>query len=263
MSPFFVAGHFLCRLEDADPLLEPAGDFGDGRFARDFFVLQIHDGVQKTRSPDGETDKAGNRGGDAQPLDHLLFVLAAAEHDAADLLAAFAAGGLDQCQAVFAAVEPLDLPDVGLDAGVLQLVDRAAHQVGTQLQVVGLLVAADLGQLRRLGRNEQLEHEEPIVDVQIVGDPFQPGRLPAIGDFVPLGIVADQDLGELGIEGFDVAGELIAILEIEFVLTAFFGRQRELKTAAAGVLQNGRCRTPRRPEMPLFSGGTPAATAAM
>ena len=73
----------------------------------------------------------------------LVVVGAAAEHDADDAVAAARAGLRDEHLAVGALVDALDLPDVDLDAGVLDLGDRAAHQLGAQLGVVAVGVAAD------------------------------------------------------------------------------------------------------------------------
>ncbi len=50
-----------------------------------------------------------------------------------------------------------------LDAGVLDLGDRAAHQLGAQLGVVAVGVAADGLELGVLGGHEQLEQELALV----------------------------------------------------------------------------------------------------
>ena len=63
--------------------------------------------------------------------------------------------------AVLSPVEALDLPDVGLDAGVLELADRCHHQRWAQRAVVGQSVALHERELRRFGRHQQLEQEPP------------------------------------------------------------------------------------------------------
>ena len=98
-----------------------------------------------------------------QPVVDLGVVGAAAEHDADDAVAAAGARLRDEHLAVGALVDALDLPDVDLDAGVLDLGDRAAHQLGAQLGVVAVGVAADRCQLGVLGGHEQLEQELAVV----------------------------------------------------------------------------------------------------
>ena len=73
-----------------------------------------------------------------QPVVDLGVVGAAAEHHALDVVAAAAAGLGDEHLAVGALFDALDLPDVDVDAGVLDLGDRAAHQLGAQLGVVAV-----------------------------------------------------------------------------------------------------------------------------
>ncbi len=94
-----------------------------------------------------------------EPVVDLGVVGAAAEHDAVDAVAAAAARLRDEHLAVRALFDALDLPDVDLDAGVLDLGDRAAHQLRAQLCVVAVGVAADVFQLGVLGGHEQLEQE--------------------------------------------------------------------------------------------------------
>ena len=76
----------------------------------------------------------------------------------------------DQHLGVRLRVDALDLPDVDLDAEVLDLLDRAPHQLRAQLGVVAVGVAADRLELRVLGRHQQLEQELAVVLVQPVGE---------------------------------------------------------------------------------------------
>src|SRR4029079_18698416 len=112
------------------------------------------------RAADREADEALDGRGGAQPLVDLLVARAAAEEDADDALAP----GALPCLAgehlrVGALVDALDLPDVDLDAEVLRLLDRAAHELRPQLRVVALLVAAERRQLLLGRRHEQLVEE--------------------------------------------------------------------------------------------------------
>ena len=89
---------------------------------------------------------------------------AAAEQHADDALAALAVARLlGEHLGVGALVDALDLPDVDLDADVLDVLDRAAHQLGPQLGVVAVGVAADRLELLVGGRHQQLEEELAVV----------------------------------------------------------------------------------------------------
>ena len=155
-----------------------------------------------------------------QPVVDLLVVGAAAEQHADHALAALAGAGLlGEHLGVRALVDALDLPDVHLDAGVLDLLDRAPHQLGAQLGVVAVGVAAHLLELRVLGRHEQLEEELAVVRVEPVGEPLQPADLALVHLGVAVGVVADEDLREVGVELLDVLAEaVLAVLEVELVL---------------------------------------------
>ena len=126
-------------------------------------------------------------------------------------------------------VDALDLPDVGLDALVLDLLDRAAHQLRAQLGVVAVGVAADRLELGRLGRHEQLEEELAVVLVQPVGEALQLAELALVQLGVAVGVVADEDLREVGVERSDVVAEVVAVLEVELVLAALLDRHREIE----------------------------------
>ena len=112
--------------------------------------------------------------GRAQPLVDLLVAGAAAEQHADDALAAVAhAGLLGEHLGVLAGVDALDLPDVDLAAEVLGLGDGAAHELGAQLGVVAVGVAADRGELLVGGGHQQLEEELAVVVVQPVGQALE------------------------------------------------------------------------------------------
>src|SRR3954454_24113825 len=113
-------------------------------------------------APDREAHEALHRSGLGQPVVHLLVAGAAAEQHAHHAVAAAYPGLLGQHLRVRALVHALDLPDVHLDAEVLDVLDRAAHQLGSQLGVVAVLVAADRGELAVGGGHPQLEEELAI-----------------------------------------------------------------------------------------------------
>ena len=88
-----------------------------------------------------------------------------------DVVATARARLLGDADAVLAPVEALDLPDVRLDAGVLQLAHGPDDELGPQLGVVARAAAADPRELRRLGRHEQLEQEPATAAAQPVREP--------------------------------------------------------------------------------------------
>jgi hypothetical protein len=160
----------------------------------------------------------------------LLVAGAAAEQDADDALTALAlARLLGERLRVGLRVDALDLPDVDLDAVVLDLLDRAPHQLRTQLGVVAVAVAVDGGQLR-LGRgHEKLVEELAVVGVQPVGEALEALVLALVEGRVVVRVVTDEDLAEGRVERLDVAAEVVPVLEVELVLAALLDRHRELE----------------------------------
>ena len=75
-------------------------------------------------------------------------------------------------QAVFLPIQPLDFPDIRLNARVLEFVKGLHHEPGTLVEIISLLVAVQPLQSRRLGRHKQFKHEQSVATVQIVGQPF-------------------------------------------------------------------------------------------
>src|SRR5207249_8805493 len=123
------------------------------------------------------------------PLDDLRLVLAPAEDDAANLAPSVAARRGDDPLAVLSPVESLDLPEVALDARLLHLVDGFDHEARPQLSVVGMLVVADMVELGRRSRYQQLEHVQPAAGVQIFTQLAQARRLARIERRVAPGVV--------------------------------------------------------------------------
>src|ERR687891_79874 len=141
--------------------------------------------------------------------------------------------------AVLAAVDPLDLPDVGFDARSLQLLDRRLHQLGALVPVPCLVVAGSFHLLRRR-RDEQLEQVLPPLLVQPVTQTLETLGLSSVHrvGFLPaVRVVADEHLGERGIELLDVRSKFLAVLEVELVLPALLDGH--------GQDQPGRLRVPR------------------
>src|SRR5262245_27731284 len=214
----------MSLLEDVHELPVPAGDLGDGLLPRRLPGSPPDQGVPDVGAADRESDEPPDAGRRREPLADLLRVLAPTEDDAPDVVAAATARRGHDPLAVLATLEPLDLPDVRLDPGVLELVDRRHHEPRAELQVVGLVVTCEPLELRLLRRHQQLEHEAAAVGVvQIVGQLAQAGGLATVQRGITFRVVAHEDLAEGGMEQLDVAREVVAVFEIELRLTALLG----------------------------------------
>src|SRR5258708_37068122 len=201
------------RGPDFDQVSEVTGDGLDGGLAADPAVSERHQGVPPGGTADGKADVAWNRGGSFQPALDMGLGVASTEHDNAGGAATAAADLSHQRAAVLGLLQALHLPDVWLDAVALELADGAEHELGAELRVVACPLAPHAPDLGLGHGNQQLEHEA-------VGPRRQPGRqlgqssrLPAVELDVAVGVVAHQDLAEVGVELDDVAGGSIPLLE--------------------------------------------------
>src|SRR6202040_737392 len=155
-----------------------------------------------------------------KPVSHLLIVLAAAENDATDPIAAGHPGRRYNLLAIVAPIETLNLPQIRFDTGVLELVDGFDHQARPHLAIIDLLIALELVEPRLLRRHKELEHEPTEVLVgEIIGQTLQSSRLFFVQRAIALRIVAHQDLAEGRLENFNMAPEILAIFEIELLLS--------------------------------------------
>src|SRR5438552_3908510 len=111
-------------LKQIYPLAIVGCDPGDRLLARELLAAEIDARIPKGGAADGEPNEAGDRCRRGQPLTHLLVVLAAPQDDAADVGTPAALGRRDHLDAVLLAIQALDLPDVGLNSHVLELVNR-------------------------------------------------------------------------------------------------------------------------------------------
>src|SRR5215208_2230150 len=194
--------------------------------------------VPPDRAADREPDVAVHRGARAQPAINLLVARPTPEHHADDLVATLAGTRLlGEHLAVRLLVHALDLPDVDLDAELLAVLDRAPHQLGPQLGVVAVGVAAHLLHLLVRRRHEELEQEQAAVVVEPVGETLEPLELALVHLAVGVvRVVADEDLGEVAVELLDVGAEVVAVVEVELVLTGLLYRHRELEAALLRLL---------------------------
>src|SRR2546421_62628 len=63
-------------------------------------------------------------------------------------------------------------------------------------------------------------------------------RPPLIENRFAFGVVTDENLAESRVESFDMRREVLAVLKVEFVLPALFGRTRRRETVCRGITQN-------------------------
>jgi hypothetical protein len=68
-------------------------------------------------------------------------------------------------------LETLDLPDVGFDTGMLQLLDGVSHEPRTNITVVCSFVALQVFKLNLFRGYEQFKHEQAIaLSVEVGGE---------------------------------------------------------------------------------------------
>ena len=79
-----------------------------------------------------------------------------------------------------------------------------------------------------------------MVLVQPLGQTAQLLDLPLVHRLVALGVVADEHLGEVGVELLDLLAERVAVLEVEFVLSGLLDRHRELVAACLRLARDVR-----------------------
>src|ERR1700719_316596 len=148
--------------KDFDELLVPSGDFRDGGFTRGLFGKKANERFPEDRSTHGEADESIDASCRRQPLAHFLIVFTTSKNDASNFVPPAAMCCGHDLFAVFTTIESLDLPDIWLDARVLQLLDRLNHQLGTKLQIIGFLVAFHPFELCLLRGDEQFKHEPAL-----------------------------------------------------------------------------------------------------
>jgi hypothetical protein len=91
-----------------------------------------------------------------------LIVFTATQDGTSNVGPAISARGDYDFLAIFTPVEPLNFPNVWLDTGILELLNRSHHQSGTNLRVVGLPISFNRIKLRFLCGYQQLEHEKTL-----------------------------------------------------------------------------------------------------
>jgi hypothetical protein len=118
----------VCPLEQIYELAIAPRDFGDNLLARRFFAPPGNQRIPESRAADRKADEAWHTGRNRKPVSHLLIVLAAAENDAIDPIAAGRPGRCYNLLAIVAPIETLNLPQIRLDAGILELAPRPSSE---------------------------------------------------------------------------------------------------------------------------------------
>src|SRR5207302_1511178 len=117
------------RLEGIDELLVAARDLGHGFLPRRLPGSPRHERIPEHGPAHREADESRDSRGRRQPVAHLPGILAAAQDDAAHVVATAAARSGDDRLAILVLVESLVLPDVVLDLLVFKLIVGLDYQL--------------------------------------------------------------------------------------------------------------------------------------
>jgi hypothetical protein len=150
---------FFAGFENLNKLLISASNFGDCVISSYLACTPVNEWTPEARPANGEANEARYCSGGSEPLPDFVIVLAPTEDDAADSVPASAAGSSHNPFAVFLTLEPFDLPHIRLNTRILKLLNGLSHQLGTKLQIVGLLISFQAIDLGLLGWDQQFEHE--------------------------------------------------------------------------------------------------------
>ena len=201
-----VLSTVLRRHEHTDPLPVSVGDHLRRRLGRDVPVAPGDQRIPEGGAAHGEADEARHRGGRAQPLATFWSssprprMMQPTLSGRPRRAAATTFSQSSRCRA-------LDLPDVRLDAGVLQLLDGLHHQLAgapdrrPSCRPPAASSCAFSGGTSSSNMNR-------LAIVQIVGERLQPRRLARFSACVAFRVVAHQHLAEGRVEGLDVCGEV-------------------------------------------------------
>jgi len=114
-------------LRQIDELAIALGDRGDCLLASRFFAPPSNERIPENSAAYGKADKARHLRRDPEPLSHFALVLAAAENDAPDTIAAADTRRRYDAFAILTPIQAFNLPQIWFDTGVLKLVDRLDH----------------------------------------------------------------------------------------------------------------------------------------
>src|SRR5262249_18560299 len=167
--------HFVACFEDLHEFLIPTRDFGHSGIPSNLLAAPVNQRIPEAGSTDSKADEARHARRGRKPFAYFLIVFAASQDDAADTVAACAAGRGYDSFAVFAPLESFDLPDVRFHSGILELLDGLGHQPRPKREIVGSFISLDSLKLSLLCRDKQLKHEaaRAFVAVQILRQSLQ------------------------------------------------------------------------------------------
>src|SRR5690349_20103486 len=115
-------------LKDADPGFKVLGDLPGCLLLREALRLHFDQRLPETRAPDGKPDEPGNARRCFEPMHDSLSVCYTSQHNETHGGASSMPSRLHQLDTIFSAVQPFDLPDIGLHASILQSLDGLPHQ---------------------------------------------------------------------------------------------------------------------------------------
>ncbi len=74
--------------------------------------------------------------------------------------------------------------------------------------------------------------------MQVIGQPFQAGCLPLVQSTITFRVIAHQHFAQSWLEGLDVLGEFLAVLEIKFFLATLLSRASRYVAIRPGIAKN-------------------------
>jgi len=116
-------------------------NFGDGCVSGNPLAAPNYERVPKYGPANSEPDEPGDSGSCLHPLAHFLWVFAAAQNDATNLVPTALMRGCNDFLSVLRAVEPFNFPDVCLDTSILEFLNGLDHKPRTNLKVVSIFVS--------------------------------------------------------------------------------------------------------------------------
>src|SRR5262245_38016008 len=206
-------------LVDVDEVQVALADLGGGIGAIELAGQVRGDRLPPDRPAHRETGEPRNGGGRAKPVFDLRLVGAPTEDQATDAVSALAPAGGGDLLAVGAPLEPFNLPQGGLDAGVLEFDDGPADQLRSKLDVEAGAIVAQAVQLVGVRGHEEFEQELTVLGRKPVRQMPQPLDLARVHLPIAIGVEAYERLDELGVEARDVPRKILAVLELKLGLT--------------------------------------------
>src|SRR5215510_8553353 len=183
----------ISPLEQIPKLAIAPGDLGNSLITRRSFAPPGGQRIPENRAADRKSDEPRDSCRDPEPLAYFPIVLAATKNDTGDMMAPTGACRRHDALAILAPCEPFDLPQIRIDAAVLELMNGFDHQARPQFKIVRLPVALEPVELDLLRWNQELEHEAAAAaGGEEIGKALQARRLPFIQCAIAVRVVTHQ-----------------------------------------------------------------------